>query len=154
LRLDLLAEADLALVDPQGEATIRIGAGPCLENHRRTFLPVIGERDEHPVATFQAFGKLHQPLLTPSRPHSVRWSQDGENSRTNSRKARACGTPCRVPPRGIEPLPQAPEACVISISPRGQAHRDRRAVAITAPRRPSTGGRPGGSRAARGDPAT
>src|SRR5512144_2343003 len=26
----------------------------------------------------------------------------------------------RVPPRGIEPLPQAPEACVISISPRGR----------------------------------
>src|SRR5439155_25822487 len=38
----------------------------------------------------------------------------------------------QVPPRGIEPLPQAPEACVISISPRGRGW-----PAITCPlRRP------------------
>ena len=29
-----------------------------------------------------------------------------------------------LPPRGIEPLPQAPEACVISISPRGRIGRE------------------------------
>src|SRR5262245_25892625 len=61
LLLDLLAVGDFPLVDAEGEATLWIGAGPRLEDDGRAFLSVIGERDQDPVATLLAFGKLHQP---------------------------------------------------------------------------------------------
>jgi hypothetical protein len=56
LVLDLLSVAHFTLVDAERKAAIGVGADPCLEEHRRTFLTVIRERDENAVVALLTLG--------------------------------------------------------------------------------------------------
>src|SRR5689334_5834748 len=59
LRLpDRAPEADLAVVDPDVEAALRVAADPRLVGDRRAVAPIIRERQERSFATFPAVGEL------------------------------------------------------------------------------------------------
>src|SRR6185295_6237631 len=127
LVLDSLAVADFALIDAEGETTVGIGAGPRLEDDGCALLPIVRQRDQDPVVAFLALGKFHHPSSRKTDPDEGRVEagqpsnldkQRGVSKHRASRDGRLGSR--EMPPRGIEPLPQAPEACVISISPRGR----------------------------------
>src|SRR5437867_7753522 len=72
LVLDPLPVAHLALVDAQRETAFRIRTSPRLEDHRGALLPVIRERDQHPVVALLALGKIHHPSSSPDHPRPGR----------------------------------------------------------------------------------
>src|SRR5690606_13803561 len=56
---DRSAEADLAVVDPDVEPTLRIGADPRLVRDRRPITTIVGEREHHPMITLPTLRELH-----------------------------------------------------------------------------------------------
>src|SRR5207244_10993612 len=97
------------------------------EYDRGARLPVVRERSGSRCCISGTW-EVPSPLLPPRRSRPGRLGSSLSNldkqcwlsKHLRALERRTARERPRVPPRGIEPLPQAPEACVISISPRGR----------------------------------
>ena len=116
--LNLLAVADLALVDAQRETTVRIDADPGLKKDGGTLLPIIRKRYQNSAVALLAFRKLHLHLLPFGAARADHPPQARKLIGTIRRNQGGVCT-AHVPPPRIERGLQVPETCVISFSPRG-----------------------------------
>lgn len=64
LRFNPLAVAYLPLVHAKRKPTVGINANPSFEKHGRTFLAVVGKRDQDSIVALLALWELHLHLLT------------------------------------------------------------------------------------------
>src|SRR5258708_35582628 len=65
------AVGNLALVNAQAEAAIRIRANPSLEQHRSAFLPIIRQGNQRARITLLALRPLHHPRLLSADPNRI-----------------------------------------------------------------------------------